>query len=152
MTTVTADPNFDIDVEADLLSRLLSAIATHSNLPDALMTFHADLPENEAIFRSSLVLTRMDEILPADVLLRLRQTNSHTDQSADQTGMATATQKSLVERFALLACLVASVVVASLSIIGGIATYHYLMGSHPPFQSWSTLNLVLRNILFSLCI
>src|SRR5260370_39696212 len=135
MTTVTADPNFDVDVEADLLSRLLSAIATHSNLPDALMSFHADLPENEAIFRSSLVLTRMDEILPADVLLRLRQTNSQTDQSADQTGMATATKRHLVERCAFLASLVASFLVASLSIICGIATYHFLLGSYHPFQS-----------------
>lgn len=127
MTTVTVDPTLGIDGEAELLSRLLSAIATHSNLPDALMSFHAALPEDEAALRSSLVLTRLDEMLPADILLRLRKTNSHTDHSAARIGMVAAPERSLVERFTLVGCLVASVVVVALSIIGSIATYHYLM-------------------------
>src|SRR5258708_19921013 len=76
MTTVTVDPTLGIDGEAELLSRLLSAIATHSNLPDALMSFYAALPEDEAALRRSLVLTRLDEMLPADILLRLRKPNS----------------------------------------------------------------------------
>ena len=95
--TLTVDLTFGIDVEAELLSRLLSAIATHSNLPDALMSFHAALPENEAALRSSLVMSRLDEILPADVLRRWRKANSHTDHSAAQIGMTAATERSLVE-------------------------------------------------------
>jgi hypothetical protein len=49
--------------------------------------------------RSSLGLTRLEEILPADVLLRLRKTNSYTDHSAAQTGGAAAT-----ERFGAVPC------------------------------------------------
>ena len=149
MSTMTTDPTFGIDAEAHFLSRLLSALATYSNLHDALMSFHADLPENEAILRSSLVLKRMDEMLPADVVARLRKTNSHTNQSASQIGTALDQQLTLVELLTILVCLVASAVGVALSIIGGIATYHYLVATYHTFQSGSTMNQILRNVFFS---
>jgi hypothetical protein len=109
------------------------------------MSFHEDLPESEAILRSSLVLTRLDEILPDHVSRRLRDTDSHSvEQNVEP-------KHSFGERFGTVLVFLAVLFVFGLVVDGGIDCVHrissYLLRIWPTVES----NPVVRNILFSLC-
>jgi hypothetical protein len=125
MATMTTAPTLDIDVEADMLSRMLSSIAMHSDLKDALMDFHHDLPLEEASERSLLVLRLMDDILPSNVAARLQKTRSHATQSPSSP--LRNTRHPFFDRLLVPLTVVAGTVVISLCVAGAVSTYHLLI-------------------------
>jgi hypothetical protein len=124
MATITVGTALGVDAEAEILSRMLSSIATHSDLKDALMDFHRDLPEKEAAQRSSIVLERMDEILPPHVAARLQRTRSHMTQMPRSTSHQI--RHPFFNRLIVPLVLVAGTVVISLCVAGVVSTYHLL--------------------------
>jgi hypothetical protein len=114
--------------EVDMVARALCAVSMHTTLNEALMSLYASLDPAEARERSSLVLDRMQKILPHDLATNLQQTGNYArpwagDSNEDETG-----ERSLLFRFALPAVYLIGVMMLALSVVGSIATIHYLFG------------------------
>jgi hypothetical protein len=114
--------------EVDVVARALCAVSMNSSLSQALMSFYASLDPHEARERSSLVLDRMQKILPDDLAKDLPDLCSYERPWAEQSETDTKDGRSLVYRFALPAVYLIGALMLALSVVGSITTMHYLVG------------------------
>ena len=114
--------------EIDVVARTLCAVSMHTTLSEALLSFYASLDPAEARERTSLVLDRMQKILPRDLAENLQQTGSYSRPWAGDSGDGTPGTGSRLSRFALPALYLIGMVTLVLSVIGSITTVHYLLG------------------------
>jgi hypothetical protein len=121
-----AESDLSARTEVDVVARALCAISMHNSLSEALMSFYASLDPAEARERTSLVLDRMQKILPHDLAEDLpdlcRYERPWTDHA--QTG----TERSLLYRFAQPAVYLLGALMLALAVVGSITTVHYLLG------------------------
>jgi hypothetical protein len=123
-----AQPDLSIRTEIDVVARALCAISMHTTLSEALMSFYASLDPAQARERSSLVLERMRKILPHDLADHLQQTGNYARPWDEDSNEKAAGDRSLLSRVALPAVLLIGMTMLTLSVIGSIATIHYLLG------------------------
>jgi hypothetical protein len=142
--------SIDIAYEAKTLSRLLCAISLSSNLQDALMRFYAFLPNRESLRRTSLVLARVNEILPYEVATKLRLTRSFSSSaSSNQSGKSA---QSLAATFVGPALFILGGIVFVFTIVGAFTTCGYIAKEFHLFESGSAINQFLRNLFFMVCL
>jgi hypothetical protein len=124
-----AQPALSTRTEIDVVARTLCAVSMHTTLSEALLSFYASLDPAEARERSSLVLDRMQKILPRDLAGNLQQTGSYARPWAGASDDDTpGTGSRRLSRFALPALYLIGMVMLVLSVVGSITTIHYLLG------------------------
>jgi hypothetical protein len=121
-----AHPDLSTRTEIDVVARALCAVSMHTTLHEALMSFYASLNPAEARERSSLVLERMYKILPHDLADDLYQTGNYTRPWAGDSDKTE--ERSLLSRVVLPVVYLIGVMMLALSVVGSIATIHYLFG------------------------
>ena len=121
-------PDLSTRTEVDVVARALCAVSMHTTLNEALMSFYASLDPTEARERSSLVLDRMHKILPHDLANNLQQTGNYARPWAGDLNKDPLENRSLLSRFALPAVFLIGMMMLALSVVGSIATIHYLLG------------------------
>jgi hypothetical protein len=115
--------------EVDVVARVLCAVSMYTSLNDALMSFYSSLPLQDARERSSLVLDRMQKILPHEFTADLPDRCGYARPWAEQSEKTdTKNGRSLVYRFALPAVYLIGAMMLALSVVGSITTVHYLLG------------------------
>lgn len=129
--------------ETEVLARVLSAVSMNSNLLDALMSFHSDFCDEEALIRSALVLDRMDQMLPCDVAMRLRETSQYTRPWTHETDRLPTPKSSFLSRIAFPALYLASAVMFALCVVGCVTTYHYLLANSHPLATLALTHMFL---------
>jgi hypothetical protein len=117
-----------IRAEVDVVARALCAVSMNTALSEALMSFYATLDPQEARERSSLVLDRMQKILPDDLAKDLPELSRYERPWTEQSEADTEDGRSLVYRFALPAVYLIGALMLVLSVVGSITTMHYLVG------------------------
>jgi hypothetical protein len=127
-TQDVAQPDLSTLTEIDMVARTLCAVSMHSTLSEAMLSFYASLDPAEARERTSLVLDRMQKILPRDLAENLLQTGSYVRPWAEDSGDDTPGTASQLSRYALPALYLIGMVMLVLSVIGSITTVHYLLG------------------------
>jgi hypothetical protein len=123
-----AQPGLSTRTEVDVVARALCAISMHTTLNEALMSFYASLDPAEARERISLVLDRMQRILPRDLADNLQQTGSYTRPWAEDSSEDAPGYRSRLSQVALPAIFLIGMMMLALSVVGSIATVHYLLG------------------------
>ena len=114
--------------EVDVVARALCAVSMHTTLSEALMSFYASLEPAEARERSSLVLDRMQKILPHDLAEDLPDLCRYERPWTDHSEADSKDGRSLVYRYALPAVYLIGALMLALTVVGSITTVHYLMG------------------------
>jgi len=123
-----AQPDPSTRTEIDVVARALCAVSMHTTLSEALLSFYASLDPAEARERSSLVMDRMQKILPRDLSENLQQTGSYARPWAGDSDDDTPGAGSQLSRFALPAIYLIGILMLALSVIGSITTIHYFLG------------------------
>jgi hypothetical protein len=119
--------NLETRTEVDVVARALCAVSMHTTLSEALMSFYESLDPQEARERSSLVLDRMQKILPHDLAKDLPDLCSYERPWAEPSEADATDARSLVYRFALPAVYLIGALMLALSVVGSITTVHYLL-------------------------
>jgi hypothetical protein len=123
-----AESDLAARTEVDVVARALCAVSMHTTLSEALMSFYAALDPAEARERSSLVLERMQKILPHDLAEDLPDLCRYERPWNDHVEVDSKDARSLVYRYALPAVYLIGALMLALSVVGSITTAHYLMG------------------------
>ncbi|HEX4651373.1 MAG TPA: hypothetical protein VH250_07695 [Granulicella sp.] len=114
--------------EVDVVARALCAVSMHSSLSQALLSFYASLDPAEARERTSLVLDRMQKILPHDLAEDLPDLCRYERPWTNHSEEDTKDGRSLVFRYALPAVYLIGALMLALTVVGSITTVHYLLG------------------------
>jgi hypothetical protein len=117
----------EITSEAGSLARLLEALTVNSTVEDALTSYFSSLPEAERKARTAVVLSRMGEILPVDVSVKLKRTGSFFTPDGDRQA-----KLSLLPTLALMSILLLSGIAFVLMVIGAFASYRHIAANFHP--------------------
>lgn len=115
--------------EVDLIARVLSAVSTHTNLNEALMSLYEPLDPVEARQQITLVLKRMRRLLPHDLPEDIAEACGYDRPWAEgsEENTRSVTRHDLLYRLAIPAVCLLGTIMLALSVVGAITTIHYMV-------------------------
>jgi hypothetical protein len=133
----------EITSDAGSLARLLGALTVNSTVEGALTSYFSSLPEVERKARTAVVLSRMGEILPADVSAKLKRTHSFFTPAGNRQA-----KLSLLPALALISILSLSGIAFVLMVIGAFASYRHIAANFHPLRGWNCISSSLKAHVF----
>ncbi len=122
--TESVDPERSREIDA--VAQLLYALSTHTGLREAMMSYHAELPEAEAVSWTDQVLRRMDTLLTPNLASDLNRNYDYTTPWIKSRDTVDEDKPSILTRIALPGVVMVGMAMFAMCVVGFVTTFHYL--------------------------